>query len=93
MSNELESLARGLAEGIGGKGAGINIDGLARILASDSGKRVVASLLADGGENVKHAAQSAQNGDMSGVQNIISQIGSTPDGAKLLSEIISASGR
>lgn len=90
MSNELDALARGLAESIGGKGAGVNLDGLAKILSTDSGKRVVSSLLSDGGESIKRAAMEAKNGNMSGVQNIIAQINSTPDGAKLLSEIINS---
>ena len=90
MGNELEALAKSLADTANGASSGISIDKLVRILATDSGKKVMASLMSDGGERIKNAAGAAKSGDLSGVMNIISSISSTKDGAEVLSQITDA---
>ncbi len=90
MGNDLEALAKSLADTANGGNAGISINKLMQIFATDSGKKVLASLLADGGARVKNAANSAKNGDLGGVRDIISSISSTKDGADVLSQITEA---
>lgn len=87
MANELEGLAKNLTDSISGKG-GINFERLMRILATDAGKRILASLLSDGGERVKRAAYSAKTGDMSGVQSVIESIAETEEGRELLGQLM-----
>jgi len=87
VDNSLSSLAKSLGDMISGKGKQGSIEGVARLLASESGKRVVASLLADGGERIKLAAEAAKNGDTSGIEGIIASVASSRDGAELLRSI------
>lgn len=87
MGNELEGLAKSLADTVGGKG-GMNFEKLIRLFSTDSGKRVLVSLLSDGGERVKRAASGAKSGDMSGVQSIVSSIAETDEGKQLLAELM-----
>ncbi len=87
MGNELEGLAKSLADTVGGKG-GMNFEKLIKLFSTDSGKKILASLLADGGERVKRAASGAKSGDMSGVQGIISSISETDEGKQLLAELM-----
>lgn len=83
MDNEMEKLAKNLADSVG-KSGGINFEKLVGLLSSESGKRILASLLSDGGVRVKKAAELAKNGDMSGVGGIISSIAATEEGRELL---------
>lgn len=92
MGNELEGLAKNLADTVNGKG-GFKLEHIIRLLSTEGGKRVLASLLSDGGERVKRAAASAKDGDMSGVQAIISSIADTEEGRQLLGELMRESGK
>ena len=87
MANELEGLAENLAGKISGNG-GIRFEKLIRLFSTDAGKRILASLIADGGDKVKRAAVNAGAGDMSGVQDIIASIAETEEGRALLSEFM-----
>ena len=86
MANELEGIAKNLAESVSGKG-GIKLEKIMRALSTDSGKKILASLLSDGGEKVKRAAQGAKNGDVSGIQSIISAVSQMEEGKNFLSEL------
>ena len=85
MDNEMEKLAKNLADSVG-KSEGVNFEKIVSILSTDSGKKVLASLLSDGGVRVKKAAEMAKNGDMSGVGGLIATISSTEEGRNLLSK-------
>lgn len=88
MSSDLENLAKNLAATAQGRGAGISIEELAKILSTQDGKRVMSMLLADGGEKLKRAAKDASSGDVSGIRDVISSVASTKEGADILSKII-----
>ena len=87
MDNDTSRLAGALGDMIAGKGGLGGFEGVSRLLSTDSGRRVVSSLLADGGENVKSAAEAAKRGDLSGVEGIIASIAKTAEGAELLRRI------
>lgn len=87
MDNELQGLAEGLANTVNGKG-GFKIEQIVKLLSTDSGKKILAMLMSDGGERVKRAAQGAKGGDLSGVQGIVASIAETPEGRALLSELM-----
>jgi len=86
MGNELENLAMSLGNMVNGKG-GASLENLVRILSTDSGKRILATLMSDGGERVKRAATGAKSGDMSGVRDIIASVAETEEGRRLLAEL------
>ena len=87
MGNDLERLAESLAATVSGKG-GISIETLVRMLSTDGGKKILASLMSDGGTRIKNAAVSAKGGDMSGVRDVIASVAETEDGRKLLSDLL-----
>ena len=87
MANELEGLAKNLTDAISGKG-NISFEKLIRLFSTDSGKRILASLVADGGDRVKRAAMGAKSGDMSGVQGLVASIAETEEGRALLAEFM-----
>ena len=87
MGNELEGVAKSLTDAMNGKNS-LKLEQIIRLLSTESGKKILASLMADGGENVKRAANGAKNGDMSGVQNIISSIAGTEEGRNVLGELM-----
>ncbi len=87
MDNDLSGFAKNLSDTLGGNGKKKALENIMRLLSTDSGKRVMASLLSDGGERVKRAAEAAKSGDVSGVESIISAMAKTPDGEKLISEL------
>lgn len=87
MDNDLSGFAKNLSDTLSGNGKKKALENIMRLLSTDSGKRVMASLLSDGGESVKRAAEAAKSGDVSGVESIISAITKTPDGEKLISEL------
>lgn len=92
MSKELEFLAENLADTVNGKGK-IKMEQLIKLLSTESGKRVLASLLSDGGTRIKTAAESAKNGDLTGVRSVISSIAETEDGKALLNELMNGTGK
>ncbi len=92
MSNELDSLAKDLSDTVNGKG-GFRIEQIIKLLSTESGKRVLASLMADGGARIKNAAEGAKRGDLGGVSSIISSIAETEDGKQILSELMSNNGK
>ena len=87
MDNDISGIAKKLSDALGGSGKRTALDSVLRLLSTESGKRVIATLLSDGGERVKHAAEAVKSGDTSGVEGIISAIAKTPDGEKLISEL------
>ena len=87
MGNELEGLVKNLTGAMSGKDE-LKLEQIIRLLSTDSGKKILASLMADGGENIKRAAAGAKSGDMSGVQSIISSIASTEEGRDVLNELM-----
>ncbi len=91
MGNDLEALAKSLAAATNGADAGISMDKIVKVLSTESGRKVLAALMSDGGSNVKNAANAAKNGDLSGVMKLISSISSTKDGAEVLSQITDSS--
>ena len=84
MDNELYALAEKLA---GERGKGASLERVAKLFSTDAGKRVLATLLADGGDSVKRAADAVKSGDVSGIGEIISKVASTPDGEAILDEL------
>ena len=87
MGMDLEGLARMFYKSAGGKGNSNEIfTKLLELLSTEKGKKVLATLLADGGEQLKSAAERAKNGDTGGVFEIITKIGSTKEGAEILAE-------
>lgn len=92
MDNEMEKLAKNLADSVGRSGK-MNFEKLIGLLSTENGKKILASLLADGGVRVKKAAELARNGDMSGVGGIIATIASTEEGRALLSKLSSEKNR
>lgn len=88
MSKELEGLAKNLADAVNGNGGGINLQKALSLFSTESGKKVLAKLLADGGERVRRAASVAKSGDMSGVQSIIASVAETEEGRRLLGELM-----
>lgn len=90
MANDMEMLAKALlGNGVGEK-VSANYGKFAQILQSPQGKEVLASLLQDGGDSLKKAADNAKKGDMSGAQQIISNILSTKEGSETIKKIIAA---
>ena len=87
MDNDISALVKNLTSAINGKKSSISLEQIANILSTDDGKKVLASLLSDGGEKVKKAAEGARHGDISGVEDIISGISHLPEGEKILREI------
>ena len=87
MGNDLSDFAKKLSDMLGGNEKKKTLENVMRILSTDSGKKVMASLLSDGGESVKRAAEAAKNGDIGGVEGIISAMARTPDGEKIISEL------
>ena len=87
MPNELEGLAKNLADSVNGKG-GKGLEKIMKALSTESGKRILMSILSDGGEKVRKAATGAKNGDMRGVQAIISSVAETEEGRELLSDLL-----
>ena len=85
MENEMEKLAKSLTDSVG-KSGGIKFEKLVGILSTDGGKKILSSLLSDGGVRVRKAAELAKNGDMSGVGEIIATIASTEEGRELLAK-------
>ena len=92
MSNELENLAENLAGTVNGKGS-IKIEQIIKLLSTDSGRRVLASLMADGGVRLKAAAEGAKKGDLNGIQSVISSIAETEEGKSLLNELMRGTGK
>ncbi len=87
MGMDLEGLARMFNKNTNGKGNSNEVfSKLFELLATEKGKKVLAMLLADGGEQLKSAAERAKVGDTSGVFEIITKIGSTKEGAEILAE-------
>ncbi len=84
MDNDLSFLAKNLSEKLGGDGRKKALESIVRLLSTDSGKKVMASLLSDGGDALKRVAESAKNGDAGAVAGVISMIASTPEGLELL---------
>lgn len=87
MAKDLEHLAENLADTVSGKG-NIKMEQIIKLLSTDGGKRVLASLLSDGGAKIKSAAEAAKSGNLTGVQSVISSIAETEDGKTLLSELM-----
>ena len=87
MDNDLSGFAKNISDSLGGGGKKKALENIMCLLSTDSGKKVMASLLVDGGENIKRAAEAAKRGDVSGVESVISAIAKTPDGEKLISEL------
>ncbi len=92
MSKELEHLAENLADTVNGRG-NIKMEQIIKLLSTDRGKRVLASLLSDGGTRIKTAAEAAKKGNLTGVQSIISSIAETEEGKSLLNELMNSSGK
>lgn len=84
MDNDISSLAKNITEAFEGKKKKGMLESIARLLSGDNGKKVLEKLLADGGENVRKAAESAKSGDMRGVEGIVSSIAQTPEGLEML---------
>ena len=84
MDNDLSNLAKNITEGFNGKKKHGMLESVARLLSDERGKRVLEKLLSDGGGNVRRAAEAAKNGDVSGVEGIISSIAETAEGRELL---------
>ncbi len=84
MDNELSSLAKNITESFEGKKKKGMLESIARLLSGENGKKVLEKLLADGGDNVRHAAEAAKKGDVRGVEGIISSIAQTPEGLEML---------
>lgn len=89
MSKDLEHLAENLADTVNGKG-NIKMDQIIKLLSTESGKRVLASLMADGGARIKNAAEGAKQGNLDGVSSIISSIAETEDGKQILNELMNS---
>ncbi len=87
MEKDFSSFAKNLVEGFEGKGTKTSLEHVARLLSGENGKKVLASLLSDGGESVRKAAEAAKSGDTGGIYNIISSISQTPEGKELLREL------
>ena len=64
-----------------------------KLLSTENGKRVLATLMADGGARIKNAAEGAKRGDLGGVSSIISSIAETEDGRQILSELVNNGGK
>ena len=92
MSNELENIAKNLSDTVNGKG-GFRMEQIIKLLSTENGKRVLATLMADGGARIKNAAEGAKRGDLGGVSSIISSIAETEDGRQILSELVNNGGK
>ncbi len=88
MNEDFNSLAESLAKMISGGNGSVTFERLIKLLSTEKGKKVLAMLLSDGGENVKRAANSAKNGDMSGISSIMANVASTKEGAEILKELL-----
>ena len=64
-----------------------------KLLSTESGKRVLAALLSDGGARIKTAAEAAKKGNLTGVQSVISSIAETEEGKTLLNELMNSTGK
>ena len=84
MDNDLSSLAKNITEAFDGKKKKGMLENIARLLSGENGKKVLETLLSDGGEGVRSAAEAAKKGDMKGVEGIISSIAQTPEGIEML---------
>lgn len=92
MSKELEFLAENLADTVNGK-SNIKMEQIIKLLSTESGKRVLAALLSDGGARIKTAAEAAKKGNLTGVQSVISSIAETEEGKTLLNELMNSTGK
>lgn len=92
MSKDLEHLAENLADTVNGKG-NIKMEQIIKLLSTDGGKRVLASLLSDGGARIKSAAEAAKKGNLTGVQSVISSIAETEEGKELLNGLMNRNGK
>ena len=84
MDNDLSGLVKNITEAFDGKKKKGMLENIARILSGENGKKVIETLLSDGGEGIRRAAESAKKGDMRGVEGIISSIAQTPEGVEML---------
>ena len=86
MSNDYERLASSLFQGK----APQNLDSLKEMLSTKESRRILSSVLADGGSAVKRAAEDAKHGDMSSAKSLIETLAKTPGGAELIANVARA---
>ncbi|MBR5543338.1 MAG: hypothetical protein IKU65_04510 [Oscillospiraceae bacterium] len=85
MADDVSNLAKKLMDKFGG--GKVDFEQVLKLFSTDAGKKVLATLLSDGGNNLKQAAEKAKNGDISGVGEIVSAISSTNEGREILRSI------
>lgn len=68
-----------------------NLNMIKALLSTEENKKILASLSLDA-DTAKKALHDAKSGNMSAARDIILKLNSTPDGARLISSIISALG-
>lgn len=84
MDNDISGLVKNITESLEGKNKKGMLENAMRLLSGEKGRKVLEALLSDGGESVRRAAMSAKNGDMKGVEGMISSIAETDEGRELL---------
>lgn len=84
MANEFETLARSF---LGGKRPQ-NLDALKELLTTEESRRVLSSIMSDGGASVKRAVSEAQRGKTDSAQALVETLMKTPGGAELITKIV-----
>lgn len=91
MAEDMSGIAKSIMEKFGG-GKG-SFENVLKLFSSPSGKKVLETLLADGGKSLKAAAEKVKSGDKSGIEDVIASISATDEGKALLEEITGKSSK
>ena len=86
MANEFESLARAFLSGKRPQ----NLNAIKEMLSTDESKKVLSSIMSDGGASVKRAVSEAQRGKTESAQALVETLMQTPGGAELVTKIVHA---
>ena len=88
MAGEYEALAKILSSHPQGAKILKNFDRLNGALSSEDGKELTGMIAGAGGDAMKDAARAAMSGDADRAKTMVSQLLSTPEGARLAAKLI-----
>ena len=88
MAGEYEALAKILSSHPQGAKILKNFERLSGALSSEDGKELTGMIAGAGGDAMKDAARAAMSGDADRAKTMVSQLLSTPEGARLAAKLI-----